>query len=84
VLISRELSKPRNRSVLAAFNSKVLPALGGKPSSHVMLIDSNDERGIDFGLMSRDGSPLGMMRIEGARMANFCKNRRSDQRRRIS
>jgi hypothetical protein len=54
-----------NRSVLAVFNSKVLPTLGGTPSSHVMLIDGNDERGIDAGLMSREEFPLGMMRIEG-------------------
>lgn len=73
-----------NRSVLAAFNRKVLPALGSTPSSHVMLIDGNDERGIDVGLMSREGFPLGMMRIEGARMAGFCKSRRSHQRRRMS
>ncbi|WP_446655366.1 hypothetical protein [Blastomonas sp.] len=31
-----------------------------------MLIDGNYERGIDVGLMSREGFSLGMMRIEGA------------------
>lgn len=73
-----------NRSVLAAFNSKVLPALGGTPSNHVMLIDGNDDRDIYAGLMSREGFPLGMVRIEGARNAGFCKSRRSYQRRRMS
>jgi hypothetical protein len=53
-----------NRSVLAAFNSEVLLALGGTPSSYVMLIDGNDERGIDVGL-SREGFPLGMIASKG-------------------
>ncbi len=51
-----------SRPVLAAFNTEILPALGGEPFRHVMLIDGNDERGIDVGLMSRDGYPIGMMR----------------------
>lgn len=54
-----------NRSVLAAFKSKVLPTLGGTPSSHVMLIDGNEERGIDAGLMSREEFPLGMIASKG-------------------
>lgn len=51
-----------SRPVLAAFNSEILPALGGTPFRHVMLIDGNDERGIDVGLMSREGYPIGTMR----------------------
>lgn len=51
-----------SRPVLAAFNSEILPALGGAPFRHVMLIDGNDERGIDVGLMSCEGYPIGTMR----------------------
>ena len=51
-----------SRPVLAAFNTEILPALGGTPLRHVMLIDGNDERGIDVGLMSREGYPIGRMR----------------------
>lgn len=50
-----------SRPVLAAFNSEILPALGGTPFRHVMLIDGNDERGIDVGLMTREGYPIGTM-----------------------
>ncbi|HQS71061.1 MAG: endonuclease/exonuclease/phosphatase [Novosphingobium sp. 28-62-57] len=51
-----------SRPVLAAFNAEVLPAVGGNPFRHVMLIDGNDERGIDVGLMSREGFPIGALR----------------------
>ncbi|MFN3524492.1 MAG: endonuclease/exonuclease/phosphatase family protein [Paracoccus sp. (in: a-proteobacteria)] len=51
-----------SRPVLAAFNIKILPALEGEPFRHVMVIDGNDERGIDVGLMSRRGFPIGTMR----------------------
>lgn len=51
-----------SRPVLAAFNSEVLPALDGHPYRHVMLIDGNDDRGIDVGLMTRDDHPIGAMR----------------------
>ncbi len=48
-----------SRPVLSAFNQEILPAVGGQPFRHVMLIDGNDERGIDVGLMSRAGYPIG-------------------------
>ena len=51
-----------SRPALAAFNDEVLKAVGGKPFRHVMLIDGNDRRGIDVGLMGRDGYPIGTMR----------------------
>jgi hypothetical protein len=35
------------------FNEQVLEAVGGRPYDHIMLIDGNDERGIDVGLMTR-------------------------------
>ncbi|SMD17122.1 endonuclease/exonuclease/phosphatase family protein [Rhizobium sp. RU36D] len=51
-----------SRPVLAEFNSDILPAVGGTPFRHVMLIDGNDERGIDVGLMSGPDFPIGRMR----------------------
>jgi endonuclease/exonuclease/phosphatase family metal-dependent hydrolase len=44
-----------NRTALLRFNEQLLPAVGGAPYDHVMLIDGNDERGIDVGLMARTG-----------------------------
>ncbi len=51
-----------SRPVLSAFNREILLAVGGKPFRHVMVIDGNDERGIDVGLMSQEGFPIGAMR----------------------
>jgi endonuclease/exonuclease/phosphatase family metal-dependent hydrolase len=51
-----------SRPVLAAFNAEIVRALGGEPFRHVMVIDGNDERGIDVSLMSRGGYPIGVMR----------------------
>lgn len=44
-----------DRIALKRFNDDVLPLpqVGGQPYEHVMVIDGNDERGIDVGLMSR-------------------------------
>ncbi|WEX08021.1 endonuclease/exonuclease/phosphatase family protein [Chelativorans sp. AA-79] len=51
-----------SRPVLAAFNKEIIGAMGGTPFRHVMVIDGNDERSIDVGLVTRDGYPIGMMR----------------------
>ncbi|MEQ9334559.1 endonuclease/exonuclease/phosphatase family protein [Thalassobaculum sp.] len=51
-----------NRPALAAFNDEILPVVQGDPFRHVMLIDGNDERGIDVGLMTGAGFPIGLMR----------------------
>lgn len=51
-----------NRPALAAFNADIVGSLGGTPFAHVMLIDGNDERGIDVGLMTREGLPIDRMR----------------------
>jgi len=51
-----------SRPALAAFNTEILGGVGGTPFRHVMLIDGNDERGIDVGLMTRDGFPIGTLR----------------------
>jgi len=42
-----------SRPALTRFCNDVMPAAGGSPYDHVMLIDGNDERGIDVGLMTR-------------------------------
>jgi endonuclease/exonuclease/phosphatase family metal-dependent hydrolase len=50
-----------NRIALTRFNDSVVKQVGGKPYEHVMLIDGNDKRGIDVGLMTRDGFPIETM-----------------------
>lgn len=47
-----------SRPVLHDFNRLILPAVGGRPYRHIMVIDGNDERGIDVGLATRDGYPI--------------------------
>lgn len=48
-----------SRPALLAFNNELLPARKGNPFAHVMVIDGNDERGIDVGLMTHDAFPIG-------------------------
>jgi endonuclease/exonuclease/phosphatase family metal-dependent hydrolase len=50
-----------NRTALLAFNERVIESIGGVPFRHVMVIDGNDERGIDVGLLTRQGFPIGQM-----------------------
>ncbi|MBY0506204.1 MAG: hypothetical protein K2X03_19965 [Bryobacteraceae bacterium] len=42
-----------NRTALRRFNEQVLTDVGVSPFDHAMLIDGNDERGIDVGLLHR-------------------------------
>jgi endonuclease/exonuclease/phosphatase family metal-dependent hydrolase len=42
-----------NRPSLLRFCKDVMPSVGAKPYDHVMLIDGNDERGIDVAIMMR-------------------------------
>jgi endonuclease/exonuclease/phosphatase family metal-dependent hydrolase len=42
-----------NRIALKRFNDTVIPKVGGQKYDHVMLIDGNDNRGIDVGIMTR-------------------------------
>jgi endonuclease/exonuclease/phosphatase family metal-dependent hydrolase len=52
-----------SRPALVRFSVGVLEAaVGGTPYAHVMLIDGNDERGIDVGIMTRAGYELSSMR----------------------
>lgn len=41
------------RTALKRFNDTVIPKIGGQKYGHVMLIDGNDDRGIDIGIMTR-------------------------------
>lgn len=51
-----------DRTGLKAFNEAALKKVGGQPYEHVMLIDGNDDRGIDVAIMSRSTYPIGLMR----------------------
>ncbi len=46
-----------DRTTLRLFNKSVLPSVGASLYDHVMLIDGNDDRGIDVGLLAR-GLPI--------------------------
>jgi endonuclease/exonuclease/phosphatase family metal-dependent hydrolase len=54
-----------SRPLLQDFHRIMLPRVGLKPADgyrHVMLIDGNDDRGIDVGLATRAGHPIGTIR----------------------
>jgi endonuclease/exonuclease/phosphatase family metal-dependent hydrolase len=51
-----------HRVALKQFSDYVLSRVGGTPYAHVMLIDGNDERGIDVGVMTKEGYKIGIMR----------------------
>lgn len=47
------LVEVEDRIALNRFNGTVIPKVDGKVYDHVMLIDGNDDRGIDVGIMTR-------------------------------
>jgi endonuclease/exonuclease/phosphatase family metal-dependent hydrolase len=47
------LIEVENRIAASRFNDVVIPRVGGQKYDHVMLIDGNDDRGIDVGIMTR-------------------------------
>jgi len=51
-----------DRRALMQFSTKLLPSVGAEPYDQVMLIDGNDDRGIDVGLMAKRGHKIGWMR----------------------
>jgi hypothetical protein len=51
-----------DRLTLKSFSEVMLPAVGGTPYKHAMLIDGNDDRGIDAGVLARDGYEIASMR----------------------
>lgn len=50
-----------DRRALKQFNEHVLTQVGGKAYEHVMVIEGNDDRGIDVGLMTAGDHPLRLM-----------------------
>ncbi len=52
-LSRRTLIEADNRIALTRFNDAVLKQVGGTPYEHAMLIDGNDARGIDVGILTR-------------------------------
>jgi Endonuclease/Exonuclease/phosphatase family len=50
------------RAALLQFSQKLLPTVGGQAYDQAMLIDGNDERGIDVGLLAGRGHQIGWMR----------------------
>lgn len=51
-----------NRVALKQFSDLILEEVGGIPYTQIMVIDGNDERGIDVGLMTKTGYEIGLMR----------------------
>ena len=56
------LCECEGRNALLQFSNQLLPAVGGAPFDSAMLIDGNDERGIDVGLMTKRGYILNWMK----------------------
>lgn len=51
-----------DRISLKQFSDQVLAEVDGEPYANVMLIDGNDERGIDVGVMTRSGFRFDLLR----------------------
>lgn len=51
-----------DRTSLRRFNDNVLTAVNGSTYEHVLLIDGNDDRGIDVGLLVRDSIDISAIR----------------------
>ncbi len=51
-----------SRNALLQFSSQLLPAVGAVPFDGAMLIDGNDDRGIDVGLMIKSGYLINWMK----------------------
>lgn len=51
-----------DRNSLCRFNEQLLPAVGGQSYDHIMLIDGNDDRGIDVGLFTRSTASIVKLR----------------------
>lgn len=50
------------RNALLQFSDHLLPTVGGRPFSQAMLIDGNDSRGIDVGLLAAQGYDIGWIK----------------------
>ncbi len=49
------------RHALQQFSHQLLPVVGGAPYDQIMLIDGNDDRGIDVGIMTKRDHTIGWM-----------------------
>jgi endonuclease/exonuclease/phosphatase family metal-dependent hydrolase len=47
-----------DRTTLRLFNERVIPSVDAEAYEHVMLIDGNDERGIDVGILTKAAYPI--------------------------
>ncbi len=56
------VAEAEDRIALQMFSELVLERVDGRPYDHVMLIDGNDDRGIDVGVMTKAGFDIGDMR----------------------
>ena len=56
------LCECEGRNALIQFSNQLLPAVGATPFDSAMLIDGNDERGIDVGVMTKRGYILNWMK----------------------
>ena len=52
---ARGVVEADNRTALQLFSELLLKKVGGQPYTHAMLIDGNDDRGIDVGILTRAG-----------------------------
>ncbi|GAB3503446.1 endonuclease/exonuclease/phosphatase family protein [Emticicia fontis] len=50
-----------NRIALKQYSDIILKSVGGSPYEEVMIIDGNDTRGIDVGIMTKNGFRIGIM-----------------------
>ncbi|MBO6639188.1 MAG: endonuclease/exonuclease/phosphatase family protein [Roseitalea sp.] len=50
-----------DRVALKMFSEMIIAEVGGTPYEQVMVIDGNDQRGIDVGLMCKRGHSIGLM-----------------------
>jgi endonuclease/exonuclease/phosphatase family metal-dependent hydrolase len=55
------LCEVESRPAIVHFSDLVIPAVGGQSYAHAMVIDGNDDRGIDVGIMTRDGYTIDWM-----------------------
>lgn len=51
-----------NRITLKQFNQEILKEINGTPYKEVMLVDGNDDRGIDLGIMTQNGYTIKAIR----------------------
>ena len=51
-----------DRTSLEMFSNYILKKIGGRPYSEVMLVDGNDNRGIDVGIMCKRNYKIGTLR----------------------